>query len=340
VEVSQDIPSANPIIDGRLYRLGQIGSFVRLPLGFLNVYGIVSMVGASELASTPQEEPEFALPTGQRWMEVQLVGEAYGKGTFQRGVSIFPTLDDEVHVVTEVDLSVIYSSLTEAPICIGTHSSSENLAAVVDAAKIVTRHGAIVGSTGSGKSNTVACFLKVLASTGYPGTRVIVIDTQSEYGSAFVGLSKVFRIGDSASPLYIPFWAMSFDELAWFFVDRRTGTESLQDSVFRDKVYEMRKAAAASLNAGSVSPTEITVDSPIPFDIRQLWYDFDFQERATFKTNACAQGTEELIEQGDARSLKPSRFKPASLGSAAPFINKARIGILPQMNRLYARLKD
>ena len=340
VEVSSDIPSASPIIEGHLYRLGQVGSFVRLPLGFLNVYGIVSMVGASEYISEHEPGIEMAMPPGQRWMEVQLVGEAYGKGSFQRGVSVFPTLDDEVHVVTEADLSVIYSKLGEAPITIGSHSSSESLAAVVDVERIVTRHAAIVGSTGSGKSNTVACLLKALGNGGYPSAKVVVIDPHGEYGSAFQGLSRVFSIGDKSFPLVIPYWAMSFDELAWFFIDRRTGTESLQDSAFRERIFEMRKGGASSLKAGSVAATEITVDSPIPFDIRKLWYEFDYQERASFKTNACQKGDEELIENGDAKTLKPARFRPVGLGSAAPFRNKAAIGILPQMNRLYTRLKD
>ena len=340
VEVSPDIPSASPIIEGHLYRLGQVGSFVRLPLGFLNVYGIVSMVGASEYISEHEPGIEMAMPPGQRWMEVQLVGEAYGEGSFQRGVSVFPTLDDEVHVVTEGDLSVIYSNLGEAPITIGSHSSSESLAAIVDVEKIVTRHAAIVGSTGSGKSNTVACLLKALGNGSYPAAKVVVIDPHGEYGSAFKGLSRVFRIADKAFPLVIPYWAMSFDELAWFFIDRRSGTESLQDSAFRERIFEMRKTRASSLKAGQVAATEITVDSPIPFDIRELWYEFDYQERATFKTNACQKGDEELIENGDAKTLKPARFKPVGLGSTAPFRNKAAIGIQPQMNRLYARLKD
>ncbi len=340
VELSQDIPSANPIIEGRLYRLGQVGSFVRLPLGFLSVYGVVSMVGASEVISNREVSADFVLPTGQRWMEVELVGESYGRGTFQRGVSMFPTLDDEVHVVTEGDLAVVYSSLGAAPIQIGTHASSENLAAIIDVERIVTRHAAIVGSTGSGKSNTVAALLKALNGAGYPGARVVVIDPHGEYGSAFKGFSKVLRIGAAVDPLYIPFWAMSFDELAWFFVDRKAATESVQDSAFRERVSEMRKVAAGSLAAGAVPPTEITVDSPIPFDIRQLWYDFDFQERATFRTNACVRGEEEILVQGDPALLKPAKFSAASLGSSAPFLNKAKIGILPQMNRLHARLKD
>ena len=95
VEISREITSS-PIIYGKSYRLGQIGSYVRIPLGFLNLYGIVSMVGASELMK--DEDIEGIIPHGERWIEVQLVGESYGKESFQRGISIFPTIDDEVHV--------------------------------------------------------------------------------------------------------------------------------------------------------------------------------------------------------------------------------------------------
>src|SRR5882672_2314227 len=91
VEISPEIPSASPIINGRLHRIGQVGSFVRIPLGFLNLYGVVSMVGASEAAES--EDNEMVPPEGQRWLEIQLVGESYGRDGFQRGVSVFPTLE-------------------------------------------------------------------------------------------------------------------------------------------------------------------------------------------------------------------------------------------------------
>ena len=165
-------------------------------------------------------------------------------------------------------------------------------------------------------------------------------DPHGEYGPAFSGIAEVFRIGDAHAPLVLPYWAMSFDELAWFFVDRRTGTESPQDAALREKVFEMKKAAAGKLKAGAVPESEITADSPIPFDIRQLWYEFDTKERATFKTNACVPGEEELEKQGDATNLTPAKFKPVALGGGSPFRNKAAIGIMPQMNRLAARLRD
>ena len=53
VEVSNQIPSAAPIINGRLYKIGQIGTFVKLPIGNFTIYGIVSSV-----SNTPNKPDE------------------------------------------------------------------------------------------------------------------------------------------------------------------------------------------------------------------------------------------------------------------------------------------
>jgi len=228
VEISREITSS-PIIYGKSYRLGQIGSYVRIPLGFLNLYGIVSMVGASEFMN--DEDIEGIIPHGERWIEVQLVGESYGKEGFQRGISIFPTIDDEVHIVVEEDLSIIYGASGPAMLRIGTHAASESLPANIDIDKIVTRHAAILGSTGSGKSNTIAGLLKALSSGSFPNARIVVIDPHGEYSAALREQARVFSINDQTNPLIVPYWALSFDELMWFFVGRSSVTETMQDGV-------------------------------------------------------------------------------------------------------------
>ena len=124
-EISQEIPSSCPIINGRMYKIGQIGSFVRIPLGFLNLYGIVVMVGSSPSKSI--EDLYEYYPPGQRWIEIELIGESYGKEVFKRGISIYPTIDDEIHLVIEDDLFSIYNLAGENYISIGTHVSSDNL---------------------------------------------------------------------------------------------------------------------------------------------------------------------------------------------------------------------
>src|SRR6185503_5717800 len=75
VEVSNDIPSAAPIINGRLYKIGQIGTFIKILVGNLTIYGIVSSVSN---APSKVEEIQIKYSFGSRFLTVQLVGEKVG----------------------------------------------------------------------------------------------------------------------------------------------------------------------------------------------------------------------------------------------------------------------
>ena len=336
VEISEELPSANPIIDGRVHRLGQVGSFVRIPLGFLNLYGVVSEVGASEAAQPSELAP--MLGPGRRWLQVQLVGESYAHEGFQRGVSVFPTLDDEVHIVTENDLAMIHGATGPSMLEIGTLAASESLPARVDLDKVVTRHTAILGSTGSGKSNSVACFLKALTDGGYPSARVVVIDPHGEYRAALHDVARVFSIGDPINPLVLPYWALSFDEVAWFLVDRRGVAESMQDSILRDHILRQKQASCTDLRAGEVDSREITVDSPIPFSVKQLWYDLDRGVRVTYEDMPRAE--EALVREGNADTLTPAEFQPPGAGSSAPFKPAFPSTMGGYVRKILGRLRD
>ena len=296
----------------------------------------MSTVGASEGLPTNALEAEPL--HGLRWVEVQLVGESYGSAGFQRGVSVFPTLDDRVHIVTEDDLSIIFGSSGPSMVQIGSLAASESLPAMVNLDRLVTRHGAIIGSTGSGKSNTIAGLLKALTDGAFPSARIAVIDPHGEYAAALRGRAQVFSIGDAKNPLHVPYWALSFDELAWFLVDRRTASESQQDLVMRDFIFDCRRANTSKLRAGSLTPEEITVDSPIPFSIEDVWYHFDRKERVTY--NDIGRSQEALEAEGNAATLKPASFKPASAGSAAPFKPQPPPFMAGYVNKILARLKD
>ncbi|MGY3695066.1 DNA helicase HerA-like ATPase [Bradyrhizobium sp. USDA 3240] len=338
--LSSDLPSTSPIVNGRVYRVGQIGSFVRIPLGFLNVYGIVSMVGAAEVRG---DATLGSLSTSAECtLEIKLIGEAYRGSAFQRGLSIYPTVDDEVHVVTEDDLAKIYAPSGSSSVCIGSHSASESLAATLELDKLVTRHGAILGSTGSGKSNTVAAILKAITNGDLPKAQVIVIDPHGEYGAAFQGKSRVFSIGSKSYPFTLPYWCLSFDELGWFLVDRRSASESVQDGALRDKVFEMRQQAATQAKVGksqtALSVDEITADSPLPFDVRKLWYHFDRLERVTF--GDMGRTLEELIAEGDPATLSSARFKPPGAGSTPPHKPQPPPVMASYTNKILQRLKD
>jgi hypothetical protein len=84
--LSPDLPSTSPIVHGRVYRVGQIGSFVRIPLGFLNAYGIVSMVGAAEVRGDSALGPVAA--NAECTLEIKLIGEAYRGSPFHGGAGL------------------------------------------------------------------------------------------------------------------------------------------------------------------------------------------------------------------------------------------------------------
>ena len=338
LRVAKEIPSAAPIINGRMYRIGQIGTLVRIVLGNLNLYGLVASV--SNLPSNADAlsiEPNC----GSMFLQVQLIGEKIGGMKFERGVGAFPTVNDEVHIVTEEDLKDIYGEYEEGLIEIGKHSSSENLSVFVDLHNLVLRHSAILGSTGSGKSNATAHIIKKILNDKQ-GSRIVLVDIHGEYASAFEGKANIFRINHSDNQLYIPFWTMTFDELAFFLVGRPDGQERAEDKKLREEIVRAKKENAAKLGAGKVDVDYVTADSPIPFDIRKLWHDFNREVNATHSVsgiNDQHRETEELINEGDPQKLVPATFKPYGMGSAAP--HKAKDATMyAYEKKIYSRLKD
>src|SRR5690606_6413500 len=136
--------------------------------------------------------------------------------------------------VTDEDLSIIYASTNPSNIPIGNLASSENLPAFIDIDKFLTRHSAILGSTGSGKSNTVTAILKSLSSGIFPKSKIILIDPHSEYHSALGDYAKVFSIDDSNNTLQIPFWSLSYNELALILFDKKQASDTIQDTVLKE----------------------------------------------------------------------------------------------------------
>ena len=280
IEISDQIPSAAPIINGRVYKIGQIGTFVKMPVGNISIYGIVSSV-----SNTPSNIDDNSIKQiiGSRFLTVQLVGEKIGDRDFEKGIGTYPTINDEVHLVIEKDLFEIYGQKDSSSIEIGKHSSSENLAVYVDIHKLILRHSAILGSTGSGKSNTTVSLLKAILND-YNGSRIILVDPHGEYASAFPD-AKVFKINDNDNPLYIPFWLMNFDELAFFLVGAKpTDDQRPEYRLFREMIERFKKENFDKLKSGNVDENLITADSPIPFNVRKVWYEMNWWLNASFES--------------------------------------------------------
>jgi uncharacterized protein len=325
VTLNSDRFSALSFVNGQGYKIGQIGSFVKIPVGYVDLYGVVSQVGASAVP----ENAMLAMPNGLRWMTVQLIGEGYRSGRFERGISQYPTFEDEVHLVSETDLQAIYGRLDKQNhlVRVGHVAGSESIDALVDINKLITRHSAVVGTTGSGKSTTVAGLLNVLSDADrFPSARIVVLDLHGEYARALGDRAHIFKISpDERKPnehrLCIPFWALSFDELV------RVTFGSLPPdgkarNIILERVLAAKLASLAAQPIPGVDPLNITADSPVPFSLNKLWHELFCAEFGTY------------FSAGGANPTDPANWAYEKDAGGANLIGDAQAGIPPRFRKV------
>lgn len=345
VRLRRDLPTTLVLVDGESYRVGQIGGFFRLPLGYTQLYAVCSQVGADAAPPTAMIDRVLEVDSGRdeglsgyRWMTVVLFGESTG-GRFERGVGQYPTVGDEVHFVTSSDLAVIYGrDPSVGGLTIGNVASTSGIPATLDLDRLVSRHCAVVGSTGAGKSNLVSVMLEALSAPDMKSSRVLVIDPHGEYGNVAKTRSKVFRISPSEgeSGLVVPFWALPFDELLQITFG---GMSPANEAAVRDMIQELKRAATVHLS--NPPPLEtVTADTPLPFSIRKLWFELDDFERSTYRKVGNERVKAEVQTTGDAQTLISNIYPIHAAGGAEPFKNPSPRGIGKQLELARSRLTD
>ncbi len=351
VILDEETVSGLAFVSGIAYRIGQVGSFIRIPIGYTDLFGVVSQIGAS---AVPERLAEHAAH-GHRWMTIQLIGEATRSSEFKRGLLQYPTIGDVAHIVTEDDLHRIYGR-PDSPryVRIGSVASSESIDALVDMNKLITRHSAVVGSTGSGKSTTVAGLLNSIAHLErFPSARVLVFDVHGEYGSALKDRAIIYKIGADSEKgereLHIPYWALNFEELV------EVAFGDLPDTAYGalvEKVTAKKVDSITKYPREGVAIETLNVDTPVPFSIHQLWYDLHILVNATylqtgnqsidnvaFETNHAGA----VVDHGDAMTVRPPRCKPQDISKDANpkvYLSQSTLSIRRQIDGLAYKLRD
>lgn len=353
VELLDNTATGLGFVHGEGYRIGQVGSFVRVPLGFVNLYGVVSQVGAGAAPETGEGARQF----GNRWIKVQMVGEGQRGGHFERGISQHPTVDDVVHIVTQSDLAAIYGALDkEESVPIGRLASAEAIPALVNINRLVSRHSAVVGTTGSGKSTTVAGLISALCEPGrYPSSRIVLLDIHGEYAKALKDRARVFRVGATAAlaqrELYVPFWALAFDELVPFAFGKLS---DVQASSVAELVLQLKREALANVPRDGVTADTLTADTPVPFSIHKLWFELHKREHHTLVPSPGAAAGElvhayvldaagQPVDLGDAMGVRPPQYRTVKMTGQAHErvqLGSGAIGIRSQLASLAAKLRD
>ena len=311
VELESDMAGVSPTWNGQLHSVGQVGTTVSLPQGTSKLLAVVTRLSISGVLPTDVSE----LGTrDSRSMEIQLIGEIDSLGRFHRGVSSYPGIHDAVHFVSGDDLVPIYPRADSAHIHVGTLSSNKSISVSLDLQKLVMRHSAVVGSTGAGKSSAVASILQGLEQGPWGAANVILIDSHGEYSSALGTETEKIDFSKSTEAL-LPAWMLPAEDLLRILIQGEPSPVLRQKFVVL--VTEARRRFADDASWLTLVPEEINADSPIPFDLRDVWFELDEANRRT--CNETAKTTDAVLSRGDAQSLVSSTFKPYAAGTAEPF---------------------
>jgi DNA helicase HerA-like ATPase len=232
----------------------RIGALVKVQVGDADVVGTVRAV-----------QLEHGPPPHQV-LVVDLLGELSPSGrswaTFTRGVTDYPTPGSPVFAASEQDFSAIYARSSRSSVRIGTLDQDKARPAFLMVDELLTKHFAVLGSTGSGKSCAVTLILSAILSEN-PNAHIILLDPHNEYATAFGDQAEVVNVDN----LQLPLWLFDLEESVRILV--RGGTPEEQQSqamIIKDAITQARRRYADDRSV----PTAITVDTPVPYRISDL----------------------------------------------------------------------
>jgi uncharacterized protein len=215
------------------------------------------------------------LPTSDNYVAsagVDLLGEISGDGhpKFQRGVTNYPTIGDAVELISNQELRTVYAPTGSDQINIGTLQQDRSVAAYVDVEEMLSKHFAVLGSTGVGKSTGVSLLLNEILKAR-PNLRIFLLDVHNEYGRCFGDRSLVLNPRN----LKLPFWLFNFEEIVDVLFAGRPGVPEELDVLA--EVIPMAKGVYTQYQSGDrlglkrADPRGIyTVDTPVPYRLVDL----------------------------------------------------------------------
>ncbi|WP_439534715.1 ATP-binding protein [Polymorphobacter sp.] len=197
--------------------------------------------------------------------ELDLLGESeIGPGevieAFRLGLRVYPRPGDAVMPMSHADLRALFSQGGTDQIEIGHVYPTTNVRAALDIDALLSRHFALLGSTGSGKSNAAALIMHRIIDQA-PNGHIVVIDPHGEYAQSFAGRGIVFNVENLA----LPYWLMNFEEHCEVFVT----SEGMEREL--DKAILARCLARARIKSlAPDAPVNISVDSPVPYMMSEI----------------------------------------------------------------------
>lgn len=269
--------------------------------------GIIERVtrSISEKLLLEDESDDGSIPLGESqddFIRAVLIG-TYRKvdgslsNTFKRGADCFPQIDKTCFHLSGSNLQLFMNLLSvnvaeNERLALGHFMADETAVAVANGDKFFQRHAAILGSTGSGKSWSVALILERAAAL--KSANLIVFDMHGEYSTLCDGenpIAQQYHIagpgdldGSNPNSLFIPYWLLNREEMLALILDRSDDNAPNQAARFTEHVRTLKEQTLQSEGKAEMLET-FTVDSPIPYDINSLLDELNKDDTGT-KTGA------------------------------------------------------
>ncbi len=267
----------NNIIRNGQMHLAQIGTILKI---VTRDSLVICMVSSLKIGGTDEE----GLGDGCI-AQVDILGEIATNPTtkttrFFRGVRSFPVLSEAVVTMTPPELELIFNRESEQCIQVGKLHQDRSIISKVRTDDLLSKHFAIIGSTGSGKSCTVALVLQAILVENR-SARIVLFDPHNEYSKSFGNMAEVIG-GDT---LDLPIWLFNFEETVELLTSeiqdhRRAEQEILHDLILKAKQLYDRMSRTGEMSSqikiGDVekelgrAASYISLDSPVPYRIRDL----------------------------------------------------------------------
>jgi DNA helicase HerA-like ATPase len=236
------------------------GAMVVIPSPRSMVFGLVQTL------ATPAPGA-VACPDDRHLARVALLGESLGQERadflFTRGVSHNPRLGAVARLAESADLVRIYAKPTKSSVAVGSLHQDPEVPAYVVVDDFLGKHFAVLGTTGSGKSCTVAVLLRSVLTAHRDG-HIVLLDPHDEYAAAFGDMAELV----SPDNLTLPYWLLDFEEMTQVFCSQGQPYREVEANILKECV--MAAKAEYLRGAGSSDEAGLTIDTPVPYRLARV----------------------------------------------------------------------
>ena len=241
-----------------------VGRFVSIRCANSAIIAMVTEVSSENL---PNSDSYIASAS------VDLLGEILGgpeRPRFQRGVTNYPTIGDAVDLITNQELRTVYAPMGSDQIDVGTLQQDQSVTAYVDVEEMLSKHFAVLGSTGVGKSTGVSLLLNEILKSR-PNLRIFLLDVHNEYGRCFGDRSLVLNPRN----LKLPFWLFNFEEIVDVLFAGRPGVPDELDVLAEvipaaKGMYTQHQSGDRGIKRIDAKAIGYTAATPVPYRLVDL----------------------------------------------------------------------